>query len=144
MPLHRISPFLTIDDEDDVLITFVRATGPGGQNVNKVASAAHLRFDLKKHLIPDDMMERLRPLAGSRLTKDNEIVMFGDQFRTQERNRADVVERLVELLKKAAIRPKTRRPTRPTKGSQERRLASKEKRSGVKALRQGKPGRESD
>ncbi len=138
MVQHRIAPFLTVD-EDDLVISFVRATGPGGQNVNKVASAAHLRCDLTRYTLPPDMWERLQPLAGSRLTKDGVIVMFGDQFRTQERNRADVIERLVALLKKAAHRPKTRRPTKPTKGSQERRLASKEKRSGVKALRQGKP-----
>jgi ribosome-associated protein len=130
----RISRDLTID-ENDIEIVFVRASGPGGQNVNKVSTAAQLRFDTTKIALPPDAAQRLARLAGSRMTKDGVIVIQAFRFRTQERNRADGIERLVELLKKAMVRPVPRRPTKPTFGSKQRRLEGKKRRSDIKAHR---------
>jgi ribosome-associated protein len=130
----RISRDLTID-ENDIEIVFVRASGPGGQNVNKVSTAAQLRFDTTKIALPPDAAQRLARLAGSRMTKDGVIVIQAFRFRTQERNRADGIERLVELLKKAMVRPVPRRPTKPTFGSKQRRLEGKKRRSDIKAKR---------
>ena len=112
----RLSRDLTID-ENDIEIVFVRASGPGGQNVNKVSTAAQLRFDTTKIALPPDAAQRLARLAGSRMTKDGVIVIQAFRFRTQERNRADAIERLFEMLKEAMVRPTPRRPTRPTLGS---------------------------
>ncbi len=122
-------------NEDDLHILFVRASGPGGQNVNKLATAAQLRFDTRSIILAGDTMQRLRTLAGQRMTKDGVIVIHAQRFRTQERNRADAIERLLELLREASIRPKTRRPTRPTLGSKTRRLEGKKRRSDIKAGR---------
>jgi ribosome-associated protein len=130
----RISRDLTID-ENDIEIVFVRASGPGGQNVNKVSTAAQLRFDPNKIALPPDAAQRLARLAGSRMTKDGVIVIQAFRFRTQERNRADGVERLVEMLKEAMVRPIPRRATRPTFGSKQRRLEGKKRRSDIKAHR---------
>jgi len=130
----RVSRDLTID-ENDIEIVFVRASGPGGQNVNKVSTAAQLRFDTTKITLPPDAAQRLARLAGSRMTKDGVIVIQAFRFRTQERNRADAIERLLEMLKEAMVRPTPRRPTKPTLGSKQRRLEGKKRRSDIKAGR---------
>ena len=127
-------------DDDELNETFVRASGPGGQNVNKVASAVQLRFDLRRSpSLPEPVKLRLARLAGRRLTRDGVIVIIGERFRTQERNRADARERLFALIRRAAIAPKPRRPTKPTRASRVRRLEGKKRRSGVKAMRSGRP-----
>jgi ribosome-associated protein len=130
----RVSHALSID-ENDIDIVFVRASGPGGQNVNKLATAAQLRFDTNKAALPDDARARLIRLAGQRMTKDGVIVIHAQRFRTQERNRADAIDRLLELLREALIRPTPRRQTKPTFGSKQRRLEGKKRRSDVKARR---------
>ncbi len=130
----RVTRDITID-EKDLDITFVRASGPGGQNVNKLSTAAQLRFDIARAALAPDVLMRLNTLAGQRMTKDGVIVIHAQRFRTQERNRADAIDRLLELLREAAVRPKPRRATRPTLGSKVRRLEGKKRRSDVKAKR---------
>jgi ribosome-associated protein len=130
----RIARDLSID-ESDLDISFVRASGPGGQNVNKLSTAVQLRFDTRQITLPDDAATRLSRLAGQRMTKDGVIVIHAQRFRTQERNRSDAIDRLVELLREAMIRPVPRRPTRPTLGSKKRRLEGKKRRGDVKAKR---------
>lgn len=122
-------------DEDDLDISFVRASGPGGQNVNKLSTAAQLRFDTAKLTLAEDTAARLTRLAGQRMTKDGVIVIHAQRFRTQERNRADAIGRLVALLKEAAERPIPRRATKPTFGSKQRRLEGKKRRGDIKANR---------
>ena len=130
----RVTRDITID-EKDLDIAFVRASGPGGQNVNKLSTAAQLRFDVNRITLAPDVMTRLTVLAGQRMTKDGVIVIHAQRFRTQERNRADAIDRLLELLREASIRPKPRRATKPTLGSKMRRLDGKKRRSDVKAKR---------
>ena len=136
----RITDSISIE-ESELTEEFIRASGPGGQNVNKLSTAVQLRFDLRHSpSLPYDMRMRAERLAGRRLTREGVLVITAQQHRTQERNRQDALDRLVELLKEAAVRPKTRRPTRPTKASKVRRLEGKKRRSNVKAMRGGRPG----
>ena len=131
----RITDRISID-ESELSENFVRASGPGGQNVNKLATAVQLRFDVRHSpSLPNDVSIRLQRLAGSRLTNDGVLVIVAQRHRTQERNRQDALDRLIALIRQAAVPPKPRRPTRPTKASRERRLEVKKRRSGVKRLR---------
>ena len=124
-------------DEGEIEESFLRASGPGGQHVNTTSTAVQLRFDARRSpSLPNDVAVRLMKLAGSKLTQDGVIVIVAQTHRSQKRNREEAVERLLELIRAATVRPQVRRATKPTKASKERRLASKEKRSGVKAGRQ--------
>jgi len=135
----RIDPRISID-ERELEERFIRASGPGGQNVNKLASAVQLRFDVRgSPNLPDDVRARLERLAGRRLTRAGVLVIAAQRHRTQERNRQDALDRLIELIRRAAVAPKPRRPTKPTKGSKERRLQGKKQRSTIKGLRRDKP-----
>ena len=126
--------------EREIEENFVRASGPGGQNVNKVASAVQLRFDVRNsRSLPDEVAVRLMKLAGSRLTQDGVLVIMAQRFRSQEQNRQDALDRLIELIRRAAVRPTPRRKTRPTLASKQRRLERKGRRSRIKSLRTAKP-----
>ncbi len=131
-------------DEREIEESFIRASGPGGQNVNKLSTAVELRFDVRSSpSLPDAVRARLERLAGRRLTKDGVLVIVAQRHRTQERNRADALERLVDLVRRAAEPPPPpRKPTRPSLGAKRRRLESKGRRSAIKRLRG--PGGESD
>jgi len=127
-------------DPAEIEIAFIRSSGPGGQNVNKVSTAAQLHFDLRgSPSLPDGIKARAARAAGSRLTTEGVIVITADRFRTQALNRNDAIARLVELLRAAAVPPKPRRATRPTLASKQRRLEGKKQRGGVKSLRQNRP-----
>jgi len=130
-------------DEREISETFIRASGPGGQNVNKVASAAQLRFDAKSSpSLPEAVRARLMRLAGNRVTQDGIIVITARRFRSQERNRDDARDRLVALIRRAAEPPKPRRKTRPSAGQREQRLAAKSRRATVKRQRRSAPNDE--
>ncbi|HEX3970194.1 MAG TPA: alternative ribosome rescue aminoacyl-tRNA hydrolase ArfB [Stellaceae bacterium] len=138
----RVTPHIALD-ESEIVEQFIRASGPGGQNVNKVASAVQLRFDVDASPALDpETRARLKTLAGRRLTRDGVIVITAERFRTRERNRDDALERLIELIRRAAQRPKTRRPTRVTAGAKARRRDDKAKRGQLKRQRRSYPGNE--
>ena len=134
----RITDHIALD-ESELVESFIRASGPGGQNVNKLSTAVQLRFDVRNSpSLTDEVRARLERLAGRRLTRDGVLVITAQNHRTQERNRADALERLTELIRQAAVRPVPRRPTRPTKASRRRRVDAKKRRGSIKALRGAK------
>jgi ribosome-associated protein len=131
----RVTSHISVD-EREIDESFVRASGPGGQNVNKLATAVQLRFNVRSSpSLPAEVRERLERLAGARLTRDGVLVIIAQRHRTQGRNRQDALDRLVDLIRHAAIAPRQRRPTKPTKASRERRVEAKKHRAGLKRLR---------
>src|SRR3954471_9764543 len=135
----RVTSSIAIDD-DELDDSFVLVSGPGGQNVNKISSAVQLRFDVRRSPnLPNDVRARLERLAGSRLTRAGVLVIAAQRHRTQERNRQDARDRLIELIRRAAVAPAPRRATRPSSGARERRIQSKKRRGSIKDLRQAKP-----
>ena len=132
-----ITPSFSID-ESELQFTFVRSSGPGGQNVNKVATAAQLRFDLNQSSLPGEVKERLRKFAANKITTEGELIIEAKRFRTQEQNREDALNRLIQLIQKAFQKPRTRRKTKPTAQSKEKRLKEKKQRGDVKKMRQSK------
>ena len=133
----EITPSIQID-ERDLQIDFIRASGPGGQNVNKVATAAQLRFDVHASSLPEDVKARLIHLAGNRITSEGVLLIEAKRFRTQEQNREDSIQRFVELVRRSLEAPKPRKKTRPTQASKEERLKEKKRRAEIKKLRQSK------
>ncbi len=135
----RVTAHISID-EREIDESFVRASGPGGQNVNKLATAVQLRFDVRgSPSLPAEVRERLERLAGALLSRDGELVSIAQRHRTQGRNRQDALDRLIDLIRRAAIEPRVRRPTKPSRASRERRVDTKKRRAGVKRLRRVKP-----
>jgi ribosome-associated protein len=127
-------------DEREIEEQFVRASGPGGQNVNKLSTAVQLRFDVRHSpSLAPEVRARLERIAGSRLTRDGVIVIIAQSHRTQGRNRQDALDRLIDLIRRAAVAPVKRRPTRPTRASRERRIEGKKRRAGIKKLRHSRP-----
>lgn len=137
----EITSTLSID-EGDLHFDFIRSAGPGGQNVNKVATAVQLRFDIPASSLPEEIKVRLIKLAGGRVTLDGVLIIEAKRHRTQEQNKEDAVERLIALIKRAAYRPQHRRPTRPTYGSKQERLKVKKQRGAIKKSRQHRPSEE--
>jgi len=135
----RVNAQISIE-EREIEESFVRASGPGGQNVNKLSTAVQLRFDVRgSPSLPAEVRARLERLAGARLTRDGVLVITAQRHRTQARNRDDALERLLDLIRRAAVAPVKRRPTRPTKASRERRIEGKKRRAGIKRLRRAGP-----
>jgi ribosome-associated protein len=131
----RVTDTISIGEEE-IEESFVRASGPGGQNVNKLSTAVQLRFDVRRSpSLPNDVAIRLMRLAGKRLTKDGVLVLIAQNYRTQERNRAEARERLFDLIRQAAVRPVPRRATKPTRAAKAKRLEGKKIRSDIKKLR---------
>jgi ribosome-associated protein len=130
----EITPAIKLDD-DEIHLDFIRGSGPGGQNVNKVATAVQLRFDIQASSLPGEVKTRLLQLAGRRVLEGGILLIEAGQFRTQERNRKEAVQRLVALIRKALVKPKMRKKTRPTKASKEARLKEKKKRGEIKRNR---------
>jgi ribosome-associated protein len=140
--MHRVTDTISIDDSE-LSESFVRSSGPGGQNVNKVSSAVQLRFDVRHSpSLPNDVAVRLMRLAGKRLTKEGVIVIIAQSHRARERNRADARERLFDLIRQAAVRPVPRRATKVPKAQKRKRIEGKKHRSAIKSLRGGKPSLE--
>ena len=136
----RVTPSIILDDSE-LERSFVRASGPGGQNVNKVSTAVQLRFDVARSPnLPEPVRARLKRLAGRRLTHEGVLVIFAQNYRSQQRNIEDATERLVELIREAATPPVPRRATKPSKAAKRRRADDKRKRGTVKALRRVRPG----
>jgi ribosome-associated protein len=134
----HVTPTVAID-ENDIQEEFVRASGPGGQNVNKVSSAVVLRYDVARAQLPPVVRQRLIKLAGKRITEEGSLLIKGQQFRTQERNRADALARLIEMVRQAADIPKDRVATKPTRGSKLRTLEAKRRRGEIKQGRRTPP-----
>jgi ribosome-associated protein len=132
----EITPTIKIH-ENELHFDYVRASGPGGQNVNKVATAVQLRFDVGSSTLPEEVKARLIRLAGRRTTGEGFILIEAKQFRTQERNREDALQRFVDLVRKATVKPKARRKTKPTMASKEKRITIKKRRGEIKRNRQG-------
>ena len=133
----QISPVLQID-ERELQFDFIRAAGPGGQNVNKVATAVQLRFNIHTSTLPEDAKARLLLLAGHRATSEGELLLEAKRFRTQEQNREDALQRFTELVRRALVKPKSRRKTKPSKASKEKRLKAKKAKGEIKRNRQSK------
>jgi ribosome-associated protein len=137
-----VTPHIALDDSE-LELSFMRASGPGGQNVNKVETAVQLRFDVRHSpSLPEGVRLRLERLAGRRLTQDGILVISAQRFRSQERNRQDAIDRLVALIQEAAVPPVRRRPTRPSAAARARRLETKGRRSSLKSLRGSRPSEE--
>lgn len=133
----EITPSLQID-ERELQIYFIRSSGPGGQNVNKVATAVQLRFDVHASSLPEEVKTRLLRLAGNRVTSEGVLLIEARRFRTQEQNREDATQRFIELVRKSLVQPKARRKTKPTRASKEERLKEKKRRGEIKKMRQDK------
>jgi ribosome-associated protein len=133
----EITPIYAID-ENDLQFSFVRASGPGGQNVNKVATAVQLRYDVENSNLPEEVRKRLKHLAGKKFSDEGILMIEARRFRTQEQNREDALHRLVELVRKSFEKPKARRKTKPTQASKEKRLKQKREKGEIKKIRQSR------